>query len=67
MKDVEDVTLPPVTLGCGGETICPTNIDAEFWWANAGRTKAAALAGVPIDTRPTILGHYDLEIILCQI
>ena len=43
-EDVDEVTLPAV-FGCGGETICPLNIVAEFWCANPGRTKAAALAG----------------------
>ena len=43
-EDVDEVTLPPV-FGCGGETICPLNIVAEFWCTKPGRTKAAALVG----------------------
>ena len=29
-EDVVDVTAPEAVLRCGGETICPTNIGAEF-------------------------------------
>ena len=28
-EDVDEVTAP-AALGCGGETICPLNIEAEF-------------------------------------